>query len=83
MTDSLATLKWLLWEKVPNVGYALEYEWLSEMRKRIAEYPKLDIKYEMSVIRQIYDTGDFVFKHLIDLQASRSNAFLFNKRNHN
>lgn len=83
LTDSLATLKWLLWEKVPNIGYASEYEWLSEMRKRITEYPKLDIKYEMSVIRQIYDTDDFVFKHLADLQASRSNAFLFNKRNHN
>ena len=83
LTDALATLKWLIWEKIPDVGYTSKQDWLSEMRKRIAEYPKLDINYEMSVIRQMYDTADFAFKHLADLQVSSNNAFLFNKRNHN
>lgn len=82
LTDSFATQKWLIWENFSDVGYKSEQEWSLAMKKRIDEYPKLDIEYEMSVVRGVCDTSDFVFKHLTHLQPSMDNAFLFNKRNH-
>jgi hypothetical protein len=47
LTDTLATLKWEIWELFP-VEHRADFsgnEWEEERQKRIVEYPKLDVEY--------------------------------------
>lgn len=82
LNDQFSTLKWTIWEKFPDTGCNTLDEWNAEVKKRLSEYPKLDYKYETSVIRKEYDGAEDVFGHLNELTPGRNNAFLFNKRNH-
>ncbi len=81
LADSLASLKWQIWENYSDTGCDSVDDWNEEVAKRIAEYPKLDYEYEQSVVRkEIY-----AFEEIIDLRKitpALENAFLFNKRNH-
>lgn len=54
VSDVLATLKWEIWEMFPVEKRVnqLEKEFEEMIQKRIDEYPKLDVEYEKSVIRE-------------------------------
>lgn len=76
LNDAFATLKWKLWEKFSSLGYDSEEEYMAEMTKRINEYPKMNMKYEMSVIRNISNTEQNVFKPLLSIELNHNTAFL-------
>ncbi len=81
LADSMAALKWQIWEKYLDTGYNSEEEWKVEASRRVADYPKLDYEYECSVIRK----ETFYFDDFVDLdkiEPFSTNAFLFSKRNH-
>ncbi|GEM_PF-1915652 len=80
--ESFATLKWQIWEKYSNTGCNNTGEWEKEVNKRLNEYPKIDLDYEFSVIRNEYDNVTDVFFHLTNLVPNISNVFLYNKRYH-
>ena len=82
LDDRFATLKWLVWEKYSDTGYNSAEEWETEARRRVADYPKLDYRYEKSVIRKEYISADEVFCHLKNIEPKLNNSHLFNKRNH-
>lgn len=82
INDQLSTLKWTIWEQFPDTGYNTLEEWNTELHNRLSEYPKLNYKYENSVIRKEYDMVEEVFEHLMKLTPNSNNAFLFSKRNH-
>lgn len=54
LRDTLATLKWDIWEQFPIERRVAipEDAWEKEIRKRLSEYKKLDYAYEMSCIRE-------------------------------
>ena len=54
LRDIMATLKWEIWNEFPVVkrNYMLSANWEQEVKRRIAEYPKLDYEYEKSCIRR-------------------------------
>lgn len=54
MSDSMETLKWDIWEMFPvgKRSKQLKKEFEEMVQKRIEEYPKLDVEYEKSVIRE-------------------------------
>ena len=82
LSDIMAALKWQIWEKYRDTGCNTAAEWDNEAKKRVTNYPKLDYEYECSVIRKEV----FTFENYVDLdriEPSRTNAFLFSKRNHN
>lgn len=53
LEDVMATLKWDIWESFPieKRSERLKDEFELEMQKRVADYPKLNLEYEMSVVR--------------------------------
>lgn len=53
LADIMATLKWEIWEQEPIVerNNLVENEWNIEVQKRLSEYPKIDIEYELSCVR--------------------------------
>ena len=53
LADVFATLKWSIWEKYDDTGYDTLNDWENEVKRRLEEYPKLDIEYETSVIRKV------------------------------
>lgn len=65
-----------------NTGCNTADEWKKEVYKRLNEYPKIDLDYEFSVIRNEYDNVTDVFFHLTNLVPNISNVFLYNKRYH-
>lgn len=64
----------------PDTGCNTAEEWNTEVKKRLAEYLKLDYEYETSVIRKEHDTADEVFAHLNSITPNQTNAFLYNKK---
>lgn len=60
--DVMATLKWEIWESLPieKRSERLKDEFDLEMRKRVAEYPKLNLEYEMSVVRGKENMPEYV-----------------------
>ena len=54
LEDVMATLKWDIWESFPveKRSERLKDEFELEMKKRVADYPKLNFEYEMSVVRK-------------------------------
>ena len=54
LEDAMATLKWDIWESFPveKRSKRLKDEFELEMKKRVADYPKLNFEYEMSVVRK-------------------------------
>ena len=54
LSETMATLKWEIWEQLPAVRreeVELD-EWDKEKIERIEAYPKLDYEYEMSCVRK-------------------------------
>ena len=82
LKEQFSTMKWELWRKYPDIGFDTAEEWDNEVRRRLEEYPKLDIVYETSVIRKVFDPADEVFEHLDRIVPTKNNAFIFNKNNH-
>lgn len=92
LRDKLATLRWELMETyspgrledMPPVEQADTY-WANFINGLMAEVEFYDYEEELHtkfVDKNIIEYGE-VFSHLSDLQPNYSNAFLFNKRNHN
>lgn len=79
LRDELAALKWQIWEKMPHIGYTSASDWQREAKRRAAEYPKLDIAYENSVIRHEFDTEETVYKPIAALEINSKTAFLAKK----
>lgn len=55
LSDSLATLKWDIWEMFPMLSRrdVNSEEWKQEVCRRLAEYPQLDYEYEKSCVLRI------------------------------
>lgn len=55
LTDSMATMKWEIWEMFPVVsrGSIDKDEWTREVKRRLEEYPWLDYEYEKSCVLKI------------------------------
>lgn len=81
LRDSLATLRWEIWEKYNN-----------ELRKNVSldafkqkvesnydEYEKMDRNYEQSLILKDGINAEEVFNHLKTLEYNKKNAFLIGK----
>lgn len=92
LRDKLATLRWELMETyspgrledMPPVEQADTY-WANFINGLMAEVEFYDYEEELHtkfVDKNIIEYGE-AFSHLSDLQPNYSNAFLFNKRNHN
>lgn len=79
LRDELAALKWRIWEKMPHIGYTSAQDWEREAKRRAAEYPKLDIAYENSIIRHEFDTEETVYKPIAVLEINSKTAFLAKK----
>lgn len=76
--DSMATLRWYIWEEIYNDGKRLSKEEFEAYIKRtVDEYPKMDCDLEESFIVKLYIDKDDVFgpidKKLI---LTRENSFL-------
>ncbi|MGN1198575.1 MAG: hypothetical protein ACI4TA_13390 [Acetatifactor sp.] len=58
----MATLKWDIWEMFPvqKRTDAMKAEFEEMVRRRVAEYPKFNFAYEMSVVRGREDTSEYV-----------------------
>lgn len=54
LSDNMATMKWKIWEMFPVIFRAeiCEDEWDQEVRRRLADYPKLDYTDEQSCVRK-------------------------------
>lgn len=54
LEETMATLKWDIWEMFPTEKRKddLEIEFTQMMEKRVVAYPKFNLEYEMSVVRQ-------------------------------
>ena len=62
LKETMATLKWDIWEMFPVVS-RVEIdigEWEREKEARIVAYPKLNYEYEMSVVRGKENTPEYV-----------------------
>lgn len=53
LSNQMATLKWEIWESFPVISRECvnRGDWSIEVKKRIAEYPRLNYEYEKSCIR--------------------------------
>lgn len=92
LKDKLATLRWELMEKysvaymkdMPPAEEADTY-WENYINELMAEVKYYEYETELRtkyIDKNIVEASE-VFAHLSNLQPSYSNAFLFNKRNHN
>lgn len=55
LADTFAMLKWNIWEQFPVIHRTdnMLEEWEQEVKRRIAEYPKLNAEYEKKCIRNL------------------------------
>ncbi len=62
LEDAMATLKWDIWESFPveKRSEQMKEEFEQMIQKRIAAYPKFDLKYELSVVRGIENSPEYV-----------------------
>lgn len=62
LEESMATLKWDIWEMFPTQMRTdeMKVEFEEMIQKRIAAYPKFDLEYEMSVIRGRENMPEYV-----------------------
>lgn len=82
LRDSMATLRYELWEQqsISHRNTISKKHFEEALQKAVDEYPKLDLEYEMSVVRKEYDEYGNVFQHLSSIVPTDKTAFLFNKR---
>lgn len=85
LRDSLATLKWEIWETRPFVHRAdvKPEDWKKYKKARLKEWPGFSEDYINGLIFQPkgVTAAKEVFSHLEHLIPSRENAFLLSKRN--
>lgn len=84
LKDTLATLKWEIWETEPQLkrNEISGSAWDEYIRDRLAEWPYFDLDYIDGMIyksKNIF-THEEVFAHLNTIHSRKQNAFLFNKR---
>jgi len=62
LEDSMATLKWEIWERFPveKRSEQMKEEFEQMIQKRIAAYPKFDLEYELSVVRGRESSPEYV-----------------------
>lgn len=62
LEEEMATLKWNIWEMFPVQKRTdeMKAEFEEMVQKRVAEYPKFDFEYEMSVVRGKENTPEHV-----------------------
>ncbi len=77
----MATLRYELWEQQGIFKRInIKDDFNKTLKKAVDEYPKLDLEYEISVVRKEYDEYMNVFNHLSYVKPTKKTAFLFNKR---
>lgn len=86
LRDTLATLKWEIWEYMPMVK-RLELvgdEWDKYKEERYKEWPYFNDEYIDGLVFKPKNvtTNEEVFAHIKKLIPNRNNAFLFDKRIH-
>ena len=77
LRDTIATLRWELWEKRPPLTEYDKQELKAEVYAALTEYPPLDWNYESSIIFQPYEPPQRAFAHLKQIEPQNKNAFLF------
>ena len=77
LRDTIATLRWELWEKRPPLTEYDKQELKAEVYAALTEYPPLDWDYEISIIFQPYEPPQRAFVHLEQIEPQNKNAFLF------
>ena len=62
LEDAMATLKWDIWEMFPVVTRTdeMKEEFEQMIQQRIDAYPKLDVEYELSVVRGRENSPEYV-----------------------
>lgn len=82
LRDAMATLRYELWEQNPMlVRNSIKKDYFKNiLQKELSEYPKLDLEYELSVVRKEYEKNEDVFINLNSISPNQRSAFLFNKR---
>lgn len=82
LRDTMATLKWNLWEMFPPVKREdIEENYHEKYLERIyGEYPKLDPEFEKQTILKNGDTEEEVFSFMDNLDLNRNNAFLLSRK---
>jgi len=62
LEDAMATLKWDIWEMFPTEHRSdkMQAEFGETMHKRVEAYPKLNLQYEMSVVRGRENNPEYV-----------------------
>lgn len=62
LEDAMATLKWDIWEKFPVEARTdqMKSEFERMIQQRIDAYPKLDVEYELSVVRGGENSPEYV-----------------------
>lgn len=82
LRDTMASLRYALWEQQPILHRnSINKNYFDEiLQKAVDEYPKLDLEYEMSVVRTEHEEYEKVFNHLSSIDPNNRTAFLFNKR---
>lgn len=73
LRDTMSTMRWYIWEQktLNDPQITKEHFYRHYVDKHLAEYPKLDVAYEESIIFKIEDTPDKVFEPINKL--SRKN----------
>lgn len=86
LRDTLATLKWKIWERRPVAHRECidKKEWQKLVQDWLSEWPHYDIRCNMNMRYKPRNTVDkqAVFNHLSEIEVNASNAFLWNKENH-
>jgi len=83
LEESMATLKWETLEKFGTFERCsiTEKDFECYTTDRYDEYKPLDVEYEQSVIRKVYDTEEEVFAHFRDIEITKDNVFLLKLKN--
>lgn len=84
LRDTLATLKWEIWETVPKYqrDESSTNEWEEYVANRFKEWPYFNEEYIEGLIYKPKGvvTKELAYSHIKKLIPNKNNAFLFNKR---
>ena len=81
LRDTMSSMRWEFWSEFNNDTRknVSRVEFDNKIKNYLAEYPKLDYKFEQSFVRKEYDTEEEVFAPVKKLIKNEKNYFLFNE----
>ena len=79
LRDSMATLRWQLWEKQQPLKRYDRDALRADIYAALTEYPPIDWDSEQEIIYRPYPSPEEVFSSIDSLTPRKENAFLFSK----